>query len=197
LLLLQSPRAESLPGLHALFRNIAGGVEAYRLLEREELREVLLAPREEARDLFIGGLYDASTATLSLTRGDFQTIVVPLSLFRPSGTHSPDPTALALRDFGHTIKLGDYEASADAILYEVDLEYRRRINAKRRADQLGFGPALRRLRIQRGLKRTDFPGLSAKTLARIERGETGKPHGKTLSVLAACLNVQPDQIETY
>ncbi len=197
LLMLQSPRAESLPALHTLFRNVAGGVAAYKRLPSKELAEVLLAPRDEALDLFIGGLYDPTTETLSLTRGNFATVVVPLCFFRPSGTSAPDPTALAVTDSGHTIKLGEYEASADAILYEVDPDYRRRINAQRRQQDKGFGPSLRRLRIQRHLKRTDFPGISVKTIARIEGGVTGKPHGKTLSVLASCLGVKPDEIETY
>jgi hypothetical protein len=28
-------------------------------------------------------------------------------------------------------------------------------------------------------------------------GETGKPHGKTLAILAKTLGVRPDEIETY
>jgi transcriptional regulator with XRE-family HTH domain len=41
------------------------------------------------------------------------------------------------------------------------------------------------------------PGVSPKTIARIERGETEKPHGKTLRILAHALAVQPEEIETY
>jgi len=197
LLMLQSPRAENLPALRTLFRNVVGEVGAFKLLPSEELAEVLLAPKDKARDVFIGGLYDPSTETLSLTRGDFETVVVPLSIFRPSGTCIPSPTSLAVTDYGHTIKLGEYEASADAILYEADPDYRKRANAKRRQEEKGFGASLRRLRIQRHLKRTDFPGLSPKTIARIERGESGKPHGRTLRILASCLGVLPDEIETY
>jgi Helix-turn-helix len=197
LLMLQSPRVESLTAIRSFFRHIVGEVSAVRLLPSEELAEVLVAPKDEARDVFIGGLYDPATETISLTRGDFETVVVPLSLFRPSGAHVPDPTLLAITDYGHTINLGEYEASADAVLYEVVPEYRRRINAKRRLEDKGFGPSLRRLRVQRHVKRTDFPGISPKTIARIERGETGKPRGKTLSVIASCLGVKPDEIETF
>ena len=197
LLMLQSPRAENLPALRTLFRNVVGEVGAFKLLPSEELAEVLLAPKDKARDVFIGGLYDPSTETLSLTRGDFETVVVPLSIFRPSGTCIPSPTSLAVTDYGHTIKLGEYEASADAILYEADPDYRKRANAKRRQEEKGFGASLRRLRIQRHLKQTDFPGLSPKTIARFERGESGKPHGRTLRILASCLGVLPDEIETY
>lgn len=197
LLMLQSPRAESLPAIRTFFRRVVGEVGAVKLLPPDELAEVLVAPKDEARDVFIGGLYDPATETVSLIRGNLETVVVPLSLFRASGTASPDPTMFAVTDYGHTSNLGAYEASADAVLYEVDPDYRRRIHAKRRQEEKGFGPSLRRLRLQRGLKRTDFPSVSPKTIARIERGETGKPHGKTLKALASYLDVKPDEIETY
>ncbi len=197
LLLLESPRTESLPALHTVFRNVVGQVKTTKMLPPEELVSVLRSPREEARDLFIGGSVDPKSDTLALTRGDLETVVVPLSMFRPSGTATPEPSKLAVTDYGHTIRLGEYEAAADAILYEVDPEFRKRQNAKRHKEDHGFGASLRRLRIQRRLGRADFPGLSAKTIARLERGETGKPHGKTLNVLAKRLAVQPDEIESY
>jgi hypothetical protein len=51
--------------------------------------------------------------------------------------------------------------------------------------------------LQRRLKRTHFPGVSTKTIARIERGDVGKPHGKTMEIIAQRLGVTPDQIETF
>jgi hypothetical protein len=197
LLLLESPRIESLPALHTVFRNVVGAVESFKVLPPDELVEVLSGPREEARDLFIGGSVDPVSETLTLTRGNLDTVVVPMSKFRPSGKATPDPSDFAVEDYGHTVRLGEYEAAADAILYEVDPDFRKRLNARRRQEDRGFGASLRRLRLQRHLGRSDFPGLSAKTLARIERGETGKPHGKTLTVLAKALGVKPAEIETY
>jgi hypothetical protein len=122
---------------------------------------------------------------------------VPLSMFRPSGKATPDPSDFAVEDYGHTVRLGKYEAAADAILYEVDPDFRTRLNAKRRQQDRGFGASLRRLRLQRHLARGDFPGLSAKSIDRIERGETGNPHGKTHAVLAKALGVKPEEIESY
>jgi DNA-binding Xre family transcriptional regulator len=197
LLMLQPPRAESVPALHVFFRRVAGQVEAFKWLPSDELAEVLLAPPDESRDLFIGGSYDPDSQTLTLTRGDLEPLVVPVSLFRPSGTAQPDPRRLAITEYGHTIQLGDYEAAADAILYDVDPDYRRRLRARRRQEDTGFGASLRRLRIQRRLKRTDFRGLSPKTIARIERGETDKPHGRTLTRLARTLGVEPEDIEDW
>jgi hypothetical protein len=197
LLMLQSPRVESLPALHTIFRHLVGQLRTFKKLPIEELLEVLFAPLEEARDLFIGGSYDSATATLTLTRGNLEAVVVPLALFRPSGDATADPSDFSVADYGHTIRLGKYEASADAILYEVDPGYRKRLQAKRRQEDKGFGPSLRRLRIQRRLTRNDFPGVAAKTIARIERGEIEKPHGRTLSVLAKTLALDPEEIETY
>jgi hypothetical protein len=197
LLLLASPRIESLPALHTVFRKVVGQVQSFKALPSEELVDVLLGPLEEARDLFIGGSVDPMSETLTLTRGNLETVVVPLSMFRPSAKAMPDPTDFAVEDYGHTVRLGEYEAAADAILYEVDPDFRKRLNAKRRQEDRSFGASLRRLRLQRHLGRADFLGLSAKTIARIERGETGKPHGKTLAVLAKALGVKPDEIETY
>jgi hypothetical protein len=197
LLLLQSPRIESLPALHTVFRNVVGEVESFKALPSEELVDVLLGSPADARDLFIGGSVDPLSETLTLTRGNLETVVVPLSMFRPSGKAIPDPNDFAVEDYGHTVRLGEYEAAADAILYEIDPEFHKRLNAKRRQEDKGFGASLRRLRLQRHLARADFPGLSAKTLARIERGNTGKPHGKTLAILAKKLGVKPDEIETY
>jgi hypothetical protein len=186
-----------LPALHTVFRKVVGQVESFKALPSEELVDVLMGPRHDARDLFIGGSVDPMSETLTLTRGNLETVVVPLSMFRPSGKATPDASDFAVEDYGHTVRLGEYEAAADAILYEVDPDFRKRLNAKRRQEDRGFGASLRRLRLQRHLSRADFPGLSPKTLARIERGETGRPHGKTLTVLAKTLGVKPDDIETY
>jgi hypothetical protein len=99
-----------------------------------------------------------------------KTITVPWSLFKPSANGAqPDFNRLSLTDYGHTLQLGDYEADADTILYEADPEYRRKGRKKLLAEEKTFGASLRRLRIQKGLSRSDFAPLSPKTLARIER----------------------------
>jgi hypothetical protein len=197
LLLLKSPKTEMLPALSGVFDNVVGQVQSFKLLPQKELFEVFLGSREEAADLFIGGSVDRASETLTLARGNLEVIVVPLSLFRPSGKTTPNPDVFSIEDYGHTIRLGEYEAAADAILYELDSRFRKRQNATRRQAEKGFGASLRRLRIQRGLERGDFPNLSAKTIARIERGETEKPHGETLDILAETLRVKPNEIETY
>jgi transcriptional regulator with XRE-family HTH domain len=82
-------------------------------------------------------------------------------------------------------------------LYEADPEYRSRLTAKRRAEDKTFGACLRRLRLQRGLRQSDFGEVTAKTIARIERGETDAPHGRTLSLIARHLQVEPKDIASF
>ncbi|MBI4580160.1 MAG: helix-turn-helix transcriptional regulator [Planctomycetes bacterium] len=197
ILLLEPPRSRSLPILHSWFGKVIGETPGFKTLPLDQLADVLCAPQEEARDLFIGGAVDIESAALSLVRGNLERMSVPLNLFPPSGASRPSFRRFELDDYGHTIRFGEYEAAADAILYEIDPDYRNRINAKRRAEEKGFGPSLRRLRLQRGLERDGFPGITPKTIARLERGEVGRPHAGTLSIIANRLGVEPDQIETF
>ena len=132
-----------------------------------------------------------------MVRGDLQAIMVPFSMFATTKHARPDFRKLAFEDHGHTVRLGNYEASSGSILYDLDPDYRRRLNAQRRETEQGFGPALRRLRKQRGLSRTDFPGLSEKTLARVERGEIKRPHPRTIEALEATLGMTRDEIASY
>lgn len=138
-------------------------------------------------DLFIGGYADPKTQTLTLVRGDLRRLSVPVSIFRPSGIgEKADAFRLAFTDRGNTVRLGDYQAAADAILYEADPDYRRRLVAKQRAEDKTFGACLRRLRLQRGLRQADFGEVAAKTIARIERGETEAPHWTTSVAKSKC-----------
>jgi len=198
LLTVAHPRAESVPSLHALFGRLVGDSPAYRWLPKQELLEILLEPAVDNSELFIAAAADPITKTLSLVRGDCKQIVVPFALFPRSGDGTkPDFASLRVTDYGRTIALGDYEASADAILYEADVEYRKSVNRRRRESERSFGASLLRLRKQRRLGRDDFDPLSAKTIARLERNEIEKPHGKTLQTIADHLGVHPDEIATY
>ncbi len=196
LLLLEPPaQSESLPPLHRFFRRVIGEVSTFKILSREQLAQVLIS--DQSPDRFIGGGVDEGSKTLTLARGDLRTLTVPLSFFRSAGPTKPDFRKFDLDDCGYAIRFGDYEASAHSVLYEVDPDYRRRINTQRKAQEAGFGASLRRLRLLREKSRSDFPGISPKTIARIERGETDKPHGMTLGAIAKILEVRPEEIESY
>ena len=126
-------------------------------------------------------------------------LTVPFSTFEKSGDGTePDFNKFAVIDCGQTVQLGNYEAAVDAILYEHDPEYRRRISKKRLQEDQSFGASLRRLRKQRGLRREDFePDVTAKTVARIEQGKVKRIQKKTLNVLANRLSVDPEEIATF
>jgi transcriptional regulator with XRE-family HTH domain len=60
-----------------------------------------------------------------------------------------------------------------------------------------IGGAIRRLRLQKGLRQSDLQGVTAKEIARIEGGKVRKPHRETLRKIADRTGVPVDQIETY
>ncbi|WP_406694686.1 helix-turn-helix domain-containing protein [Singulisphaera sp. Ch08] len=196
LLTIEPPPAESVPALLGVFGTVLGLGKDSRWLPVEELVRVITG--NDASSRFIGGAADMETETLALVRGSRETMVLPFSAFETSGDGTePDFSKLGFTDFGHTVALGDYEASADAILYENDATYRQNLKKERLKSEQSFGASLRRLRLQRKLTQEDFAPLAKKTIARIERNEVGKPHGKTLNVLAQRLGVSADQIESY
>ena len=123
---------------------------------------------------------------------------MPFEYFKPSGDGTkPDFSKLAFADYGQTVALGDYEASADGLLYEFDPAYRQKLKKERLAEEKSFGASLRRLRLQRELKRTDFAPASSKTIARIELAKVGRPQARTLDAIEKRLGMTADQIETY
>jgi DNA-binding Xre family transcriptional regulator len=193
--LLHKPTIESMTMLSKVFDRVVYGV-VRGFLPIDELAEVLKAPNREV--LFIGGAVDQGSETITLWRGNLESLVVPFAAFPPAG----DGTAADFNDFsvidhGQTVRLGAFEAATDAILYEYDPKYRRRKTKERIASDQGLGPAIRRLRLQRGLKRDDFPGIDPKTIARIEQGKVKSIHEKTRNAIAEALQVDPDELETY
>ena len=185
---------ESLTSLRAAFAAIVPRAQAQ--LAGDELVEVLESDHPE--DYCIGASVIDSGEQLLLYRGDFSVVVVALaSLRRLDASGLLDPHRLALQDGGQTIALGDYEVAFDALLIERDAAYRRRANARRVDTDRSFGGCLRRLRLLKRVPRDGFRGISAKTVARIERGEVSAPREATLRTLARRLGVKPEEIVSY
>ena len=182
-----------------LFESIFSKVVVARrnaYLPYEELAEVLKA--ENAPDLAIGGEVDTTLRLLTLIRGDFSAMAIPLSTFRETAAGvKPVFDDFKIEDHGQTVRFGKYEASVEALLYEFDPKYRQRQKKNLRATEKSFGASLRRLRLQRGLGQADLPGITAKEIGRIERGEVQRPHAKTIEKIAKILNVKPEEIETF
>lgn len=179
--------------LEATFARALVGPEA--LVPLDDLREILATPHPE--DYCIGAEWDSTTRTVALWRGDLTVVVEPLSEFRPCAGVAPDPRRLTIVDCGQTIRLGEYEAAVDAVLWDRDPLYRRRAKKRMIREERTIGASIRRLRISRGVAREDFPGLDEKTLARIERGEVSRPHRRTMEAIAKRLRVTVEELLSY
>ena len=195
-LFIHSLDMKSIPVLSSVFRRIAFSVDG-GFIPAEELAEVF--DSENRENLFIGGFVNTASGTITFWRGNLKSLTVPFSAFEKSGDGTaPDFNSFSVADGGQTVKLGNYEAAVDTILYEHDSEYRRAISKKRFEEDRSFGTALRRLRKQKGLRREDFePDVSAKTVARIEQGKVARIHKKTMDSLARHLAVQPQEIASF
>jgi hypothetical protein len=198
LALLESPSLLSLRAVQDMdmFKVVLFAVPYTRWLPLAQMTEVWAAPNR--RELLIGGVVDLSSQILTVYRGDFSRVTVPLSIFKPSGDGTkPRFKEFGILEYGHGVRFGNYESSAEVILYEGDPSYRKALKESRRAQERTLGASIRRLRMQRGVLQKDFHPLTARTIARIESNEVEMPHGKTLSKIAKRLGVEPDEIITY
>lgn len=118
-------------------------------------------------------------------RGNLEPISIPSDwLVARCKRTTPDVRKLEVADFGQTVRFGAYEAATDAILYEFDEDHRIRVKKQLRATDASIGGAVRRLRLQKGLRQSDFPGVSAREIARIELGKVKTPRAETLQLIA-------------
>ena len=196
LLLLGEASAARREMLGAFFRVVLAPGDGVRFLPDDDLVEVLGSPHPD--EYLIGGVVDRDDNAVVLFRGNLDRLVVPLAWFKSSGDGTrPDADDFEIIDSGQTIRLGPYEAATSAVLYEFDDRVRARMKARGVERDDSFGGALRRLRLQRHVSQHDFPGISGKTVARIENGLVKKPHAKTRAILAKKLGVKPDEIESY
>jgi hypothetical protein len=180
----------------AFFRYVVTTSNRLKLLEFDELIEVLTSP--DRHNLFIGGAVDEDGEAVLLYRGNVEPLVVPLSWFlNDSSSAKANPKAFSVADFGQTIRLGTFEAAADAILYEFDQEFRRAAKKRALREDPSLGAAIRRLRLQKGLSRRDFPGITEKAIARLERNEVDQPRRKTLEAVASTLGVPVEELKSY
>jgi hypothetical protein len=195
LLLLEEVSDSRREYLQTLFRTVVTPGGSLDLLKGEELVEVLSA-RNRA-DLFVGGLVNADEEVVVLYRGTFDRLAVPFDWFARRSDTEPDFSRFKVVDYGQTLQFGDFEAAADAVLYDFDSDYR--TQAKKRQIELdeSWGGSLRRLRDLKGLSRSDFPSVSAKEIARIERGEVTYPREETRKAIAKRLGVSADEIASY
>jgi DNA-binding Xre family transcriptional regulator len=189
--------ASRLDVLRSLYRCVVAPTKNTKVLAQDEADEVFRSPH--VQDLVIGILVDEADNVVVLYRGNFETLMVPFSSFTVSSPSRPKPKFkdAEVIDYGQTIRLGEYEAAVDALLYEHDPDYRRRSKKNQLQVDQSFGSSLRRLRLIRGLKLSDFRPITEKEMGRIERGEVKKPQKKTLEKIAKRLKVSVEDISTF
>jgi hypothetical protein len=181
--------------LSLVFRFVVSPGHGMRLLGAEELRDVLAAPDRE--DLIIGGFVSPCDDLVVLYRGTLEPLAIPFSWFERRAEVRVRFEDLGITDFGQTVTFGEHEVSTDSILYAHDAAYRKRAKARELEHDDSFGASIRRLRLSHGLRRGDFPGISDKEIARIERGEITTPHRRTLEVIASRLGVSVQELGSY
>lgn len=93
-------------------------------LPQEELTELEALPFERQRTLIRAGYVDFVSRHVILFRGDRTCVVAPFDLFNTGGTLKPDFDKIGFTDYGNTVKFGEFEASSDFILYELDPIYK-------------------------------------------------------------------------
>lgn len=164
-------------------------------LPLHELVEVIRSRHRE--DYCIAAEWLESADAVALWRGDFSVLTVSLAWFQTEGAPTPDPSRLSVEEYGQTIRMGEHEAAFDAVLYEFDPRARARMRARMRAEDRSLGGSIRRLREMRGVRREEFGTPTAKTVARIERGEVTDPHPATLAAIADRLGVRVEELGSY
>ncbi len=186
---------KSLVVLPALFHRVVC-CPPVRLLPRKELAEVMAW--EGRADMCIGGVVESRSGVVTLYRGNLQPVSMPLSFFKsPFPGLVADASRFEVTHYGQVLRFGNYGVNFEDVLYAYDTDFRRAKKAQRIVEDSTFGGALRRLRKQAGLRRGDFPGVSERTVARIERGEVRRPHGRTLHILAKKLGMTVEALERY
>jgi hypothetical protein len=181
--------------LRAFFPRLFTSAEL-TLLELAQLTDLLGSA--DRGDRFIGGVVSSEDGAVVLYRGDFTPLVVPMDWFTPTANGArPDFGDFEVVDYGSAVRLGPYEASASSILFEFDPKFRRARNQQRRAEDRTFGGSLRRLRLVRGLRQSDFKPLTEEQIRRLESGRTRKPRRQTLAILARRLDVAAERIGEY
>lgn len=84
-------------------------------LPPQDVLEIILLPDNGA--FCIGGNIQGDA--LVLLRGNLDTLVVPLSSFKPTGSGvAPDFSDFEIIDYGKALRFGKYEADFDAVLQE-------------------------------------------------------------------------------
>lgn len=164
-----------------------------KYLHTDELVDVLRA--ENRDELVIGASIDKSLQVITFTKGDLTKLAIPFSFFQNVSSNIKFDS-LELIDYGQTVKFGKIEISFDSILYEYSEEYRKKLIKKRRSENQSFGACLRRYRMLKKMKQTDFKTIGEREIRRIEN-EQVDPHMSTKNEILSELGISEKELLTY
>jgi hypothetical protein len=183
--------------LNDLFEDVVlDNNKSFVLLNKEELLTVLAMPLSERRDQVIGLQVLESLKKVKILKADFETLFIPMDIFKATSRGvKADFKNIEIMEYGHYIKLGEYEASVSGILYECDKNYRLRRKKERFDNEISFGACLRRYRIQKDIKQSDFKNTSEITIRRIEAGK--EPPKSRIDKILKELSLTEDELMSY
>lgn len=139
-----------------------------------ERRRVLYALHIGAQDDLVARVRIEGDSLVVLTCA-LETLRVPFdahpALRRLPASARPD---VELSEMGHRLSWlgGGVEVDLDGLRYAIDPAYRAAVDFDTTVQNAGYGAAIRALRIERGLRQIDVPGLSARQVRRVERDGT-------------------------
>lgn len=95
-------------------------------LSIEEILEIKSIPIEQQNHYIVSGDLNLETNFIFCFRGDGSVIIINLNMFEHNNPNKTQPNfnEFSIIDHGLTLKFGKYEASTDAILYELCPKYK-------------------------------------------------------------------------
>lgn len=139
---------------------------------------------------FIGAVPDVALAAATFFRADLSAVCVPGPWFEQNGgTGTADINSLKIEDNGNVIRVGPRRWQAHEVIAAFDANFRRMLRRLELIQSDSLGGLIRRTRKQLRLAREEFPGIDAKTIARIERNEILNPQRETLRLIAQTLDL--------
>ena len=138
----------------------------------------------------VGAVPDLALAAVTFFRADLSAVCVPGPWFEQNGgTGTANINSLQIEDDGTMIRLGPRRWQAHDVIAAFDANFRRTLRRLELIQSDSLGGLIRRTRKQLRLAREEFPGIDAKTIARIERNEIVNPQRETLRLIAQTLGL--------
>jgi hypothetical protein len=159
--------------------------DPYVALDAASIRRLIHARRIDATDQLIASA-SIEDGTLIVWSCEPKRYEIPIREIPALGTLDAEALKkLEVSSSGSRIHWedGDVDINLDTIRAVVDPAVREAHEAEARQEAAEYSSAIRQLRLEKGLKQSDFEGLTARQVRRLEAGDT-VPHIGTLRKLA-------------